>query len=764
MVEPLRPGDPSWVGEYSLTGRLGEGGQGTVYLAEAKDGTKVALKLLRADLAGDREASERFVREVSLARRVAPFCTAQVIETGLFSERPYIVSEYVPGPTLAEVVRTQGPRMGASLHRLAIGTVTALVAIHQAGIVHRDFKPSNVVLAADGPRVIDFGIARALDLTSSLTGAAIGTPSFMAPEQLHEGVPGPPSDMFAWACTILYAASGQAPFGTDSLAAVFNRIMTSEPDLSHVEDPALRSLVADCLAKEPARRPTASQALLRLLGHSGAAPAPAPGLLAQGTAAAQAPPYLPAGPGSGPQAQPHPPAAHGSGPQPHPAAPHGSGPQSHLPVAHGSGPQSHPPTPHGSDPQPPAVHSHAPQPQAPPYPPTGPAGYGPARHPAPAPPYRPPGPAYGGIPPTRPAQRRPVGWIVVSAVAAVVILVAVVFVAVRLSRPSDGGAAQQTPTPTAGTTTPTTPTPTPTPTPSPTPTVAAEGTPIRLPGSAVTIRENEGDAIKLTSYSLDGSAKLYVRQPDTRTFRLNPRYFEYVLSPDGTRALATDVDYTSDGYAQVSVVEHRTGTRRAIKLSKAPVYPTQPRWSPDGRRGLVTLFRALDNGSVEYGYGILDLDAGTGRVFRVAEKGAGEWRFFWADDATVATWVGGRMKFYDLAGHAVRTHPAAGSPVWVEGQDVSPSGEYFLAHCDSSGNTLCAQPVSGGGEPITVPFASTRLIGWWDDAHIAGWVARGGAYEAVVVDLTGDVKRVLATASKPAEFAKMGFRFSRGTP
>ncbi|WP_327086091.1 serine/threonine protein kinase [Nonomuraea sp. NBC_01738] len=264
------------MGEYTLTGRLGEGGQGTVYLGTARNGGKVAVKLLRADLAGDKEASERFVREVALARRVAPFCTAQVIETGLLAGRPYIVSEYIDGPTLSDVVRTQGPRTGASLHRLAIGTVTALVAIHQAGIVHRDFKPSNVVLASDGPRVIDFGIARALDLTSTLTAAAIGTPAFMAPEQLTDAAPGPQADLFAWACTLLFAATGQIPFGGDSLPAVVNRILNATPDTSAITDPALRALVDHCLSKDPARRPTAGEALLRLLGHSGEAPPPSP--------------------------------------------------------------------------------------------------------------------------------------------------------------------------------------------------------------------------------------------------------------------------------------------------------------------------------------------------------------------------------------------------------------------------------------------------------------------------------------------------------
>ena len=156
----------------------------------------------------------------------------------------------------------------------AIGTVTALVAIHQAGIVHRDFKPSNVLLAPDGPRVIDFGIAKALDRTSTLTATAIGTPSYMTPEQLAGENAGSSADMFAWGCTMVFAATGQPPFGTDSLPAIFNRISDLEPDLRAITDPALRELVGQCLAKDAALRPAAGEALLRLLGHASGAPSP----------------------------------------------------------------------------------------------------------------------------------------------------------------------------------------------------------------------------------------------------------------------------------------------------------------------------------------------------------------------------------------------------------------------------------------------------------------------------------------------------------
>ncbi|MEU8102734.1 protein kinase [Nonomuraea muscovyensis] len=733
------------MGHYTVHGRLGEGGQGTVYLATAPDGSRVAVKLMRSDLAGDTEASVRFVREVALAGRVAAFCTAQVVETGLFGDRPYIVSEYIDGPTLAEVVRAEGPRSGTSLHRLAVGTITALLAIHQAGIVHRDFKPSNVLLGSDGPRVIDFGIARALDLTSSLTASAIGTPSFMAPEQLTDATPGPATDMFAWACTLLYAASGQPPFGHDSLAAVVNRIAHAEPDVRCVDDPALRALVTDCLAKDPARRPGAGDALMRLLGHG-----PSPALLQEGTAAASdTSGHIPGhAPGPGAYAGPHRQPPVDGGPyahRPSPGSPYGhrapsAGPSGHQPPP--GGPYGHRPPeagPYGQRPP----HAAAPQPFA--SPPTRPGG--------------PPGPGAPG------AGGRGVGWIIAAAVAVVVALAgAGAFAAVRL-------AAQPGPTTKPATTPATTPTTAPTtsansPTATPTGTAPATGKAIALPGTSVELREDAADPLKLASYSVDGGKRMYLRRPGSDRFTRDSRYFEYALDSTGTRALATDVDYTGDHYAQVSIVDHRTGARRPVKLSRAPVFPTTPRWSPDGRLGLVTLYRATSGESVEYGYGIIDVERGTGRTFRVKQKGAGEWRFFWdAGGRAVGTWVGDTMTFYDLAGEPVRKLAGRGVPIWVEGEDVSPSGGLFLASCSSGGRMICAYPTTDGdAEPRAVPFAGTRLIGWWDEEHLAGWRPKGGGYEAVVVDMRGQVTRVLATARSKAEFDDMGLRFSRGTP
>jgi serine/threonine protein kinase len=268
---PLKPGDPARLGSYTLTARLGEGGQGVVYLGESESGDQVAVKLLRADLAHDDTARGRFLRELDAVKRVARFCTAQVLDADVEGDRPYIVSEYVPGPSLAQLVSSDSPRSGADLERLAIGTVTALVAIHQAGIVHRDFKPQNVLIGPDGPRVIDFGIARALDAAATMTNSTIGTPAYMAPEQLTAQELTPAADIFSWASTMVYAATGQSPFGQDTVMAVIHRIMNEPPDLGSIEEP-LRGIVSDCLAKDPVDRPQTQALLMRLLGEEGRTP------------------------------------------------------------------------------------------------------------------------------------------------------------------------------------------------------------------------------------------------------------------------------------------------------------------------------------------------------------------------------------------------------------------------------------------------------------------------------------------------------------
>ncbi|MFI9555440.1 serine/threonine protein kinase [Nonomuraea endophytica] len=277
QVRPLRSSDPREVRGYALRGRLGEGGQGTVYLGAAPDGSPAAVKVLHARLTEDGEARRYLQRELNALRRVASFCTARVLAADPDADPPYVISEYIDGPSLQEVIRGRGVMAGADLDRLAVATATALGAIHAAGVVHRDFKPANVLLAADGPRVIDFGIARPMDATSATVSSAVGTPAYMAPEQLSGHPAGPPMDMFAWACTMAYAANGRPPFGDETLPVVINRILNAQPDLGRM-DGRLRGFVAACLEKDPARRPSARQVLFGLMEQapSGTLPPPPP--------------------------------------------------------------------------------------------------------------------------------------------------------------------------------------------------------------------------------------------------------------------------------------------------------------------------------------------------------------------------------------------------------------------------------------------------------------------------------------------------------
>ncbi|MFG2051423.1 protein kinase [Micromonospora sp. NPDC048935] len=259
--------DPVTAGPYRLVGRLGAGGQGVVYLGEDDAGDRVAIKMVNVDLS-DPRARSQFVKEIAAARRVAPFCTAQVLFAEVDGERPYVVSEFIEGPTLHRHVRERGLVTGNALHRLAVGTVTALAAIHSAGVVHCDLKPDNVVLGEDGPRVIDFGIARALGVTETASSRVMGTTAYMAPERFRNDAIGPPCDVFAWAATIAFAAGGRPPFGNDSLFAVMHRVLNDPPELPALP-PVLDELIRECLAKDPADRPSAERVLVRLLRQDG---------------------------------------------------------------------------------------------------------------------------------------------------------------------------------------------------------------------------------------------------------------------------------------------------------------------------------------------------------------------------------------------------------------------------------------------------------------------------------------------------------------
>src|SRR6516162_9985260 len=261
--KPLETGDPRTLGRFELLARLGEGGQGIVYLGRGTGPgeERVAVKVLRSSV--DASVLQRLARELDAIHKVQPFVTARVIEASTEGERRYIVSEFIDGPSLQERVEARGPLPEGDLQRLAVGTATALTAIHGAGVVHRDFKPANVLLGPDGPRVVDFGIARLID-AATMTSGLIGTPSYIAPEQLSGARPTSAVDIFAWAVTMIFAATGHQAFGGDTVVAVMHRILNEQPDVSGVP-PSLLPVITQCLNKDPGRRPTARDLLLRLV-------------------------------------------------------------------------------------------------------------------------------------------------------------------------------------------------------------------------------------------------------------------------------------------------------------------------------------------------------------------------------------------------------------------------------------------------------------------------------------------------------------------
>ena len=261
MMHELQPGDPQLIGPYRLRGRLGAGGMGQVYLGLSPGGRAAAVKVIRADLAQDPEFRARFRREIAVARKVSGLFTAPVIDADVDGPVPWLATAYVPGPSLADAVSEHGPLPPHSVLALAKGLAEGLGAIHAAGVVHRDLKPANVLLAEDGPRVIDFGISRAVEASAlTNTGLVVGSPGFMSPEQAEGREVGPPSDIFSLGAVLAFAATGQGPFGTGSTPALVYRVVHSLPNLDNL--PAgIRPLVERCLAKDPAHRPTAARML-----------------------------------------------------------------------------------------------------------------------------------------------------------------------------------------------------------------------------------------------------------------------------------------------------------------------------------------------------------------------------------------------------------------------------------------------------------------------------------------------------------------------
>ncbi|MBN6546000.1 serine/threonine-protein kinase, partial [Actinacidiphila bryophytorum] len=263
------------IGAYAVERRLGEGGMGTVWLARSRGGRLLAVKVVRPELAADPGFRARFRGEVAAARSVGGFHTAQVVDADTEAAQPWLATAYVPGPTLAQLLAAEGPMGQDRLSALGAALAEALQAVHRCGLVHRDLKPGNIVMAADGPRVLDFGVARAMeDARLTATGTAFGTPGFLAPEQAEGLDVGPAADVFALGAVLVAAAGGSA-FGGGTPVALVYRSVHHEADVSAVPEP-LRPLVAACLDKAPERRPTTEQLLDRLGALAyGAEPAPA---------------------------------------------------------------------------------------------------------------------------------------------------------------------------------------------------------------------------------------------------------------------------------------------------------------------------------------------------------------------------------------------------------------------------------------------------------------------------------------------------------
>ncbi|MFD7562116.1 serine/threonine-protein kinase [Streptomyces tendae] len=265
-MRPLEVDEPTVVGPYRLLGRLGSGGMGRVYLGRSAGGRTVAVKIVHPHFALDEEFRARFRREVAAARRVGGAWTAPVLDADPEARVPWVATAYAAGPSLTSAVADGGPLPAHSVRALGAGLGEALAAVHELGLVHRDVKPSNILLTLDGPLLIDFGIARATDGTASLTstGVSIGSPGYMSPEQiLGKGVTGA-ADVFSLGAVLAYATTGQPPFPGDSSAALLYKVVHEEPSLDGLDDGELRELVASCLAKDPSARPAPAEVARRL--------------------------------------------------------------------------------------------------------------------------------------------------------------------------------------------------------------------------------------------------------------------------------------------------------------------------------------------------------------------------------------------------------------------------------------------------------------------------------------------------------------------
>lgn len=489
-VSPLRRTDPTEIGGYPIAARLGAGGMGVVYLANGPAGRPLAIKLISLRVAGEPDFRLRFRREVDAARAVGGACAVRLVAADPDAPRPWLATEYVAGSSLAEVVDTEGALPAAVLDQLAVGLAEALHAMHQAGVVHRDLKPSNVILSATGPKVIDFGVSRLAEATP-LTGpgSILGSPGYMAPEQVAADQIGPAADVFSWALTIAFASTGRPPYGLGRPEVLLYRVIAERPDIVGVPE-RLEPVIQAALRHDPAARPTAAALLRwllpdaadpaeetarllderwRLTGHAAQAAAPLPATRAF-------PPHpaaTPAGPAGAHLAfvpAPH----HPAGPEHPPSGPRAtlSG-QAMPPAGPGMPPSGRAMSPSGPGMTPPASGVGSGGTASRGQPPPGPGSVAPAREQASS------GPADRRPEPARPARRRRRSWLSSQWIPVTIAVVGVLTVTIVAMIVTSGGGAGPvvaggaSPTPpavtrTAATVAPTAPAPAPTPTTAPT--------------------------------------------------------------------------------------------------------------------------------------------------------------------------------------------------------------------------------------------------------------------------------------------------------
>ncbi|WP_052422654.1 WD40 repeat domain-containing serine/threonine protein kinase [Nonomuraea candida] len=687
VIQPLREEDPTGIGSCRLVGRLGA----STYLGETGDGARVVVKVLPADV-----DPGRFLRAVEPLRDVSAFCTAQVLGSGTLADgRPFVISEFIDGPTLREAVAAGEPPRDAALHRFAVGTVTALVALHQTGAVHGDLGPDTVVLGPDGPRVIGLGLARALESTGGATTRKVEVPAFTAPERLRGDEPGPAADLFSWGATIAYAASGRSPFDGGSMAGTVNRIARAEPELPP-ELGDLSELVLACLDKDPARRPAASEVLLRLVGETSLLTGTAPGA-ARGTRDSAAPSDAPE--------------ADLAEVTPAVTAPRRRRSPMVIAVAAFvagavlSGGGVYALTSADQRERPVAAA------------PAGSAGAAPSQAPSQAAGQAGATPGQAGATPGRagavPGQAD--------------------------GTPGRAGAVLTAP-----------PQVTAEATVAPVPPVAKRADrDVKLPDLGATLHEHPSDALRLAAYlQAKEPFKAFARDA-SGTFKEVGFGEEPVVSPDGAWvALNPWLKFQDSDLDQVRFVNLKTGERFSVTTVRKPKQTWFPSWSRDGRRLVLSI--TDEKRTRISGFALVDVAARTARVVESE----------YADDITLAftfTPDGGLARgyhdgdaigvdFYNDAGQVIRSMHWVGKP---RNRDwFSPSGKLFATICPKGGN-VCVWNAETGVRVATVPGIGpkTGLLGWFDEAHLLVQEPDGkrkNRAEVRIVDLAGDVSRVLA--------------------